>query len=84
MARFIYVVDRSRPDLQERLSADYAGQDVQVVRNRREGERRQGTQGRASDQRRGDRRRQRALDEELRTEGYFISAGSDSVMIIVP
>lgn len=84
MARFIYVVDRSRPDLVERLSADFAAQgDVIVVCDRRRGERRLDTQGVQPERRRSDRRRQPELDQELRIEGMFITASSDLVMIVI-
>ena len=84
MPRFMYVVERSRADLEERLSTDFAGQaDIAVVRDRRHSERRLEAQGIPAERRRSDRRRQMELDDELRTEGFFLTASSDLVLIIV-
>lgn len=84
MPRFMYVVARSRPDLHERLCAEFAGQDaVAVLRDRRRGERRLETQGAKAERRRSDRRRQMELEEELRTEGVFLTASADLVLIVI-
>lgn len=84
MARFLYVAARDRRDIYERLKDDFAGQsDVQVLLDRRCRERRTVTLVPTANLRRGDRRRQRELDGELRTTGSFITAAADLVLIVV-
>ena len=80
MPREIFIVARDRPDLYRYLSQTFAdAENVQVIWDRRSGERRatSGPQivlGRRSERRHGDRRRRMSVDHELRTVGYaFIS-----------
>jgi hypothetical protein len=84
MARFLYIVARDRMDLYERFREEFGREgDIEVVLDRRRGERRQGERrlegGRGlPGRRRGDRRQRRPdLAQELREVGYFI-AGNES------
>ena len=80
MARFLYIVARDRMDLYDRLREEFSRQsDVQVILDRRLGERRQGERrtecGRDLPGRRrgGDRRRRADLQRELREVGFIIT-----------
>jgi hypothetical protein len=72
MRRELFIVARDRPDLYRYLSQTFAdAENVEVVWDRRQGERRQNSQGSAPpDRRRRDRRTRQQVDEELRTVGY--------------
>jgi hypothetical protein len=86
MPREIFIVARDRPDLYRYLSQTFAdAENVQVIWDRRSGERRatsnpQATSnphivsGRPFERRHGDLRRRASVDHELRSVGYaFIS-----------
>ncbi len=80
MPREIFIVARDRPDLYRYLSQTFAdAENVQVIWDRRSGERRATSNphivsGRPFERRHGDRRRRASADHELRTVGYaFIS-----------
>ncbi len=80
MPREIFIVARDRPDLYRYLSQTFAdAENVQVIWDRRSGERRATSNphivaGRSFERRQGDRRRRARVDHELRTVGYaFIS-----------
>jgi len=80
MPREIFIVARDRPDLYRYLSQTFAdAENVQVIWDRRSGERRATSNphigaGRPFERRQGDRRRRASVDHELRTVGYaFIS-----------
>jgi len=80
MPREIFIVARDRPDLYRYLSQTFAdAENVQVIWDRRSGERRATSNphivaGRPFERRQGDRRRRVSVDHELRTVGYaFIS-----------
>jgi hypothetical protein len=91
MARFLYVVARDRMDLYDRFRGELAREaDIDVVLDRRFGERRRGerrTEGGRGlpGRRRGGERRERRPDlaQELREVGYFIAtnegAGARSI-----
>lgn len=84
MPRFLYVVARDRRDLYERLREEFLLEDdVEVIFDRREGERRLEVSGHPVDLRRMDRRLQRDLDRELRANGAFITASGDLVLVVV-
>jgi hypothetical protein len=76
MPREIFIVARDRPDLYRYLSQTFAdAENVQVIWDRRAGERRAASTGaRRPERRRAERRRRASVEQELRTVGYaFIS-----------
>ncbi len=76
MPREIFIVARDRPDLYRYLSQTFAdAENVQVIWDRRAGERRVASiETRRPERRRSDRRRRASVEQELRTVGYaFIS-----------
>jgi hypothetical protein len=75
MPREIFVVARDRPDLYRYLSRTFAdAENVQVIWDRRAGERRDGMAGRPVERRHLERRARAGVEHELRTVGYaFIS-----------
>jgi hypothetical protein len=76
MPREIFIVARDRPDLYRYLSQTFAdAENVQVIWDRRAGERRVARiEARRPERRRSDRRRRASVEQELRTVGYaFIS-----------
>jgi hypothetical protein len=76
MPREIFIVARDRPDLYRYLSQTFAdAENVQVIWDRRAGERRVASTGaRRPERRRAERRRRASVEQELRTVGYaFIS-----------
>jgi len=76
MPREIFIVARDRPDLYRYLSQTFAdAENVQVIWDRRAGERRVASiEARRPERRRSDRRRSASVEQELRTVGYaFIS-----------
>ena len=73
MPREIFIVARDRPDLYRYLSQTFAdAQNVQVIWNRRTGERRTDHAGerRVPERRVADRRRRPGMDDELHGVGY--------------
>jgi hypothetical protein len=72
MRREIFIVARDRPDLYRYLSQIFAdAESVQVIWDRRAGDRRALPSRRASDELRSSERRNRAsVDPELRVGGY--------------
>jgi hypothetical protein len=68
----IFIVARDRPDLYRYLSQTFAdAENVQVIWDRRAGERRvASSEARRPERRRGERRRRAGLEQELRTVGY--------------
>ena len=76
MPREIFIVARDRPDLYRYLSQTFAdAENVQVIWDRRAGERRAASiEARRPERRRSDRRHRASVEQELRTVGYaFIS-----------
>jgi hypothetical protein len=76
MPREIFIVARDRPDLYRYLSQTFAdAENVQVIWDRRAGERRATSiEARRPERRRTERRRRASVEQELRTVGYaFIS-----------
>lgn len=72
-ARCLFIVARNQPDLWHHLSRDFAGDDdVQVLLDRRRGERRQRLQQHEPERRRADRRRQASIDNDLRYRSFVI------------
>lgn len=71
--RFLFVVSRDNAKLATYLQQHFTGQaTVQVVVDRRYGERRQGATDVAPDRRRTDRRSRPHVDKELRLTSYAI------------
>lgn len=71
--RCLFIVARNQPDLWHHLSRDFAeDDDVQVLLDRRRGERRQRLQQHESERRRADRRRRASIDNDLRYRSFVI------------
>lgn len=73
MATYLFIVAWDRPDLWDYWRRWFSGVDnVQVILDRRRGKRRQVAQPCEPERRRGDRRGQPGLEEELRSMGFAI------------
>ena len=71
MPREVFIVARDRPDLYRYLSQTFADADnVQVIWDRRAGDRRARSAARVPDRRTAERRRRAAVEEELHAVGY--------------
>ena len=71
--RCLFVVTQDQPDLWHRLRRDFREDPgIQVVLDRRKGERRQRAQTHEREQRRIDRRRHASVDNELRYRSFVI------------
>jgi hypothetical protein len=72
MPREIFIVARDRPDLYRYLSQTFAdAENVQVIWDRRTGERRAASaEIRRPERRQGDRRKRAGIEHELQTVGY--------------
>lgn len=71
-ARCLFVVARDQPDLWHSLRRDFAGaEEVQVILDRRRGERRQRIAVREPERRQEDRRRT-SIDTDLRYRSFVI------------
>lgn len=71
-ARLLFIVARNQRDLYESLRRSFsAGKGVQVLLDRRLGERRQRVEPQGSERRRADRRQQR-VDRDLRYRSFLI------------
>ena len=75
MPREIFIVARDRPDLYRYHSQTFSdAENVQVIWDRRDGDRRDIAAGRPLERRHSERRRRASVEHELRTVGYaFIS-----------
>jgi hypothetical protein len=75
MPRELFIVARDRADLYRYLSQTFAdAENVEVIWDRREGERRRISNGTVPERRRRDRRHRLNVDEDLRTVGYAFLA----------
>jgi hypothetical protein len=75
MRRELFIVARDRADLYRYLSQTFADADnVEVIWDRRSGERRRMENGANQERRRRDRRLRPTVDDELRTVGYAFLA----------
>ena len=71
MPRELFIVARDRADLYRYLSQTFAdAENVDVIWDRREGERRRISNGASPDRRRRERRGRPGVDDELKTVGY--------------
>jgi hypothetical protein len=72
-ARHLFIVSRDQPGLYEFLQQEFSEHsDVDVVLDRRQGERRRSSPARPDDRRQSDRRAPRGLEAEIQTRGYAI------------
>jgi hypothetical protein len=79
MPRYLFIVSARHPWLYESLNERFSGDPkVDVVRDRRRGERREGGVPIWPDRRRRDRRLRPEIDEELRSRPYAIVILSDA------
>lgn len=66
MVRYLLIVARSQPDLSHYLKNNFAGDEkVEVILDRRRGERRQRVQPHEPERRQGERRRQPGTEKDL-------------------
>ena len=73
IAKHLLIVARHRRELYEEIKRAFAGHEsVEVVLDRRQGERRQGKGSAAVDRRRRSRRMRPGIDEQLRTIGWSL------------
>ena len=71
--RCLFIVARNQTDLWHYLRRDFAGdEEVQVLLDRRRGDRRQRHQVQEPERRRTDRRRQPSVDNDLRYRSFVI------------
>ena len=77
MGQYLFVVAQDRPDLCDYLRGWFSGiPTVQVVMDRRQGERRQRAEINEPGRRRGERRNQKEIDVEIRQTGFAIVGAS--------
>ena len=75
MRRELFIVARDRADLYRYLSQTFAAaENVEVIWDRREGERRRTSNGAIPERRRRDRRGRLTVEADLRTVGYAFLA----------
>ena len=75
MPRELFIVARDRADLYRYLSQTFAdAENVEVIWDRREGERRRLSNGASPDRRRRDRRHRGSVEADLRAVGYAFLA----------
>jgi hypothetical protein len=75
MPRELFIVARNRADLYRYLSQTFAeAENVEVIWDRREGERRQSTSPTVPERRRRDRRGRSNVEYDLRSVGYAFLA----------
>ena len=73
MARYFFIVGQDQPDLRDYFTRWFSEvPEVEVVSDRRRGERRQGGQSRELERRRVDRRFNLGVNEEIRQTGFAI------------
>lgn len=77
MAQYLFVVAQDKPDLCDYLRGWFSGiPTVQVMLDRRQGERRQRAEANEVGQRRVDRRTQKEIEAEIRQTGFAIIGNS--------
>ncbi len=73
MARYLFIVGQDQPDLRDYFARWFSEiPEVEVVSDRRRGERRQGGQNHEPERRRVDRRSNLGVSEEIRQTGFAI------------
>jgi hypothetical protein len=73
LRRLVFIVSPGHRQLFESLSRTFAGDSsVQVIMDRRGGERRQRPEARSSDRRSSDRRRNKDVQKKLSQRGYAV------------
>ena len=73
MVRYLLIVARNQPDLWRYLKGNFAGDEkVEVILDRRRGERRQRSQPHEPDRRQAERRRPPSLDRDLTYRSFVI------------
>ena len=71
--RCLFIVARNQPDLWHYLRRDFAeDEEIQVLLDRRRGDRRQRYQGQEPERRGGNRRRQPSIDNDLRYRSFVV------------
>ena len=71
--RCLFIVARNQPGLWHYLRRDFAeDEEIQVLLDRRRGDRRQRYQGQEPERRRSDRRRQPSIDNDLRYRSFVV------------
>lgn len=70
--RCLFIVARGQPDLWHHLKQDFAEEEVQVILDRRRGDRRQRVEAQEPERRRADRRRQPSIDNNLSYRSFVI------------
>jgi hypothetical protein len=71
VAREVFIVARNCPEIYRYLTQTFADADnVQVIWDRREVDRRGASGGRSAERRRADRRQRAAIEAELKGHGY--------------
>jgi hypothetical protein len=71
MGRELFIVSRDRADLYRYLTQTFAGaKNVEIIWDRRAGERRIETADASTDRRRADRRARRNVEADLKAVGY--------------
>jgi hypothetical protein len=79
--RDIVIVARDQPDLWEYLLQEFAGdEEVQVLLDRRQVERRQRVQGYESERRGGNRRRRLSNDTDLRSHPFILTCPEEQTL----
>ncbi len=77
MGQYLFVVAQDKPELCHYLRGWFAGiPTVEVVMDRRQGERRQRGEVNEPGRRRADRRSQKEIDAEIRQTGFAIVGAS--------
>lgn len=77
MAQYLFVVAQDKPDLCDYLRGWFSGiPTVQVMLDRRQGERRQRAEANEPGRRRVDRRTQKEIEAEIRQTGFAIIGNS--------
>ena len=73
MARYLFIIGQDQLDLRDYFARWFSEvPEVEVVSDRRRGERRQGGQSHEPERRRADRRSNLGVNEEIRQTGFAI------------
>jgi hypothetical protein len=73
MVAYLFIVDQEKPELREYFSGWFSGiGHVEVIVDRRRGERRRNGRATGQERRRSDRRSKPEIDREIRETGFTI------------